>query len=116
MGSDSGVFPSAWGRSPEGVPCVECWFEIGVPKLKLSLEGKLKLTLKRKQDLGLEREVKLGNLNLNSTRSPTRDRVQAGALKLAELPLHFFPGYGSSHCGGASWSCCEAIRRMREGV
>ena len=92
MGAVSGVFRSACGRSPEGVPCVECWFQIGVPKLKLSLEGKLKLTLKRKQDLGLEREVKLGNLNLNSTRSPTRDRVQAGAPKLAELPLHFFPG------------------------
>ena len=24
--------------------------------------------------------------------------------------------YGSSRCSGASWSCCEAIRRMREGV
>ena len=31
---------------------------------------------------------------------------------LAELPLHFFSGCGSSRCCGASWSCCEAIRRM----
>ena len=69
-------------------------------------------------------------------RSQGRTRTRPRIPSLAELPLHSSQvwckfcskpaqpassfsiegNYGSSRCSGASWSCCEAIRRMREGV
>ena len=40
-----------------------------------------------------------------------RTQARPRTPSLAELPLHFFSGYGSSHWepATASWSCCEAI-------
>ena len=50
--------------------------------------------------LGLDRELE-----------PGIRRKLVLELGIAELPLHFFSGYGSSHWEPAtvSWSCCEAI-------